>query len=154
MFIVFGVVRLFRASGGGLQHGYVWYLPAVALSWLAGALVARFVSNPCERALRAWWAVAQPLRCAMANTLASNSELYAYLLSLKTMLEENGAFELASVAEHASRHAAGMSTEFLGEARIALRRVYSDNRNGLTDVQKAFLHDVIVQLDAAFDGRR
>jgi peptidoglycan/LPS O-acetylase OafA/YrhL len=60
MFIVFGVVRLFRASGGGLQHGYVWYLPAVALSWLAGSLVARFVSNPCERALRTWWSVAEP----------------------------------------------------------------------------------------------
>jgi hypothetical protein len=51
------VVRLFVASGGGLRHGYLWYLPAVALSWLAGALVARFVSNPCERALRTWWAV-------------------------------------------------------------------------------------------------
>ena len=41
-----------------LLHGYLWYLPAVALSWLAGALVARFVSNPSERALRTWWAVA------------------------------------------------------------------------------------------------
>jgi peptidoglycan/LPS O-acetylase OafA/YrhL len=60
MFIVFGVVRLFRASGGALQHGYLWYLPALALSWLAGALVARFVSSPCERALRTWWAVPQP----------------------------------------------------------------------------------------------
>jgi hypothetical protein len=29
----------------------------VALSWLAGTLVARFVSNPCEHALRTWWAV-------------------------------------------------------------------------------------------------
>jgi hypothetical protein len=90
----------------------------------------------------------------MANPLSSNSELYAYLLSLKTTLEENGASDLASVAEHASRHASGMSAEFVGEARIALRRVYSSNRNGLTDVEKAFLGDVIAQLDAAFDERR
>jgi peptidoglycan/LPS O-acetylase OafA/YrhL len=57
MFVVFGVVRLSAASGGGLWHGYLWYPPAVALSWLAGTLVARFVSNPCEHALRTWWAV-------------------------------------------------------------------------------------------------
>ncbi|GAC1594796.1 MAG: acyltransferase [Myxococcales bacterium] len=60
MFVVFGVVRLFAASGGGLVHGYLWYPPAVALSWLAGALVARCVSGPCERALRTRWAVAEP----------------------------------------------------------------------------------------------
>jgi hypothetical protein len=86
--------------------------------------------------------------------LSSNAELYTYLLSLKTMLEGNGAFDLASIAEFASRHARGMITEFIGEARIALREIYSSNRNGLTDVEKAFLHDVIAQLDATFDRRR
>jgi hypothetical protein len=58
------------------------------------------------------------------------------------------------VAELASRHAGGMITEFLGEARIALREIYSSNRNGLTDVEKAFLRDVVAQLDATFDRRR
>jgi peptidoglycan/LPS O-acetylase OafA/YrhL len=58
MFVVFGVGRLFAASGRGLPHGYLWYPPAIALSWLAGALVARYFSSPCELALRRWWAIA------------------------------------------------------------------------------------------------
>ena len=57
MFVVYAVVHLYTASGSALLHGYLWYLPAVLLSWLIGALVARFVSNPCERAIRAWGAV-------------------------------------------------------------------------------------------------
>jgi len=52
MFVVWPVVRAFKASGAGLRWGILWYLPAVALSWLLGWLVARFISSPGERALR------------------------------------------------------------------------------------------------------
>src|SRR5664279_4774421 len=52
MFVVWPVVRAFRATGAGLWWGILWYLPAVALSWLLGWLVARYLSVPCERALR------------------------------------------------------------------------------------------------------
>ncbi|HEX7554667.1 MAG TPA: acyltransferase [Geothrix sp.] len=52
MFVVWPVVRAFRANGAGLWWGILWYLPAVALSWLLGWLVARYLSVPCERALR------------------------------------------------------------------------------------------------------
>ncbi|HYR49133.1 MAG TPA: acyltransferase [Candidatus Eisenbacteria bacterium] len=64
MFVVFGVVRVFSATHAGLAHGYLWYLPALAGSWLAGMLVARFFSIPCEKALRARWSRA-PARQAL-----------------------------------------------------------------------------------------
>lgn len=56
MFVVFALVRVFQASGAGLRSGALWYVPAVALSWLLGALVARVFTAPCERQLRAQWA--------------------------------------------------------------------------------------------------
>jgi peptidoglycan/LPS O-acetylase OafA/YrhL len=52
MFVVWPVVRAFKASGAGLWWGILWYPPAVALSWLLGWLVARYLSVPSERALR------------------------------------------------------------------------------------------------------
>lgn len=53
MFVVYGVVRLFRATGGDMARGWLWYLPALALCWLLGNSVERFLSQPCERWLRA-----------------------------------------------------------------------------------------------------
>ena len=52
MFVVWPVIHAFRASGGDLRWGIVWYGPAVALAWALGWLVARFLSVPGERALR------------------------------------------------------------------------------------------------------
>jgi len=52
MFVVFAVVRCFKLSGSDTGLGYLWYVPAVLLSWLLGALVARFISIPSDRALR------------------------------------------------------------------------------------------------------
>jgi len=54
MFVVWPVVRIFRAHGGGLAWGFLWYLPAVAASWVLGWLVARYISVPCERVVRRW----------------------------------------------------------------------------------------------------
>jgi peptidoglycan/LPS O-acetylase OafA/YrhL len=62
MFVVWPVVRAFKASGAGLWWGILWYLPAVALSWLLGWLVARYFSVPCERALRQRLMKADPPR--------------------------------------------------------------------------------------------
>lgn len=53
MFVVFAVVRVYRAWGGEVAHGWLWYLPALALCWLLGAAVERWLSVPCERWLRA-----------------------------------------------------------------------------------------------------
>jgi len=55
MFVVFGIVGLFRAAGENMRPGFWWYLPAVLLCWLLGALVARYFSDPCDRALRRRW---------------------------------------------------------------------------------------------------
>ncbi|HEX4383831.1 MAG TPA: acyltransferase family protein, partial [Myxococcales bacterium] len=52
MFVVLGVLWAFNKSGAGATHRYLWTLPALALSWLLGYVVARFISNPCERYLR------------------------------------------------------------------------------------------------------
>jgi len=61
MFVVYGAVRLFRASGGDISHGWLWYLPAVLLCWLLGATVERYLSAPCERWLRVRLQRAQPV---------------------------------------------------------------------------------------------
>jgi peptidoglycan/LPS O-acetylase OafA/YrhL len=53
MFVVFAVVRVFRLCGADMTWGVLWYLPAVPLCWLLGAAVARWISIPSERWLRA-----------------------------------------------------------------------------------------------------
>lgn len=55
MFVVFALVHLFRAAGGELRTGFLWYLPLLAFAWLVGAAAARWFSLPMERWLRARW---------------------------------------------------------------------------------------------------
>ena len=52
MFCVFGVLGIAHAAGLSAEWGFVWYVPAIGLSWLLGWLVARGFSVPCERWLR------------------------------------------------------------------------------------------------------
>ena len=52
MFVVYAVVRAYRAWGGPPAQGWLWYLPALGLCWLLGATVERWLSVPCERWLR------------------------------------------------------------------------------------------------------
>ncbi|HEY8327222.1 MAG TPA: acyltransferase [Rhodanobacter sp.] len=52
MFVVFAVVRLYRWVGGDPRWGFLWYLLALPLCWLLGAMVERWLSAPCERWLR------------------------------------------------------------------------------------------------------
>ncbi|MEO6968829.1 MAG: acyltransferase [Rhodanobacteraceae bacterium] len=52
MFVVYAAVRAFKATGGNIGLGYLWYLPVMIVCWLLGVLVARFFSIPCDRALR------------------------------------------------------------------------------------------------------
>lgn len=52
MFVVFAVVRLFKLAGGDSRQGFLWYLLALPLCWLLGAMVERWLSLPCERWLR------------------------------------------------------------------------------------------------------
>jgi len=66
MFVVWPVIRLFKAAGGGLRWGILWYLPAVILAWLLGWLVARYLSVPAERHLRHRWMPAEAPRDPLA----------------------------------------------------------------------------------------
>ncbi|MGQ0508780.1 MAG: acyltransferase family protein [Myxococcaceae bacterium] len=52
MFVVFGVLWAFHHFGSDMSLGYMWYLPALALTWLLGKAVERFISLPSERAFR------------------------------------------------------------------------------------------------------
>jgi CRISPR/Cas system-associated protein Csm6 len=83
--------------------------------------------------------------------LASNAELYEYMTMLSKMLEERGSKTLAEAVFHASQTAAGnMSTEFLGETRIALRRVVNEGRRVLTKEERDQARDVLLQLEQVF----
>jgi peptidoglycan/LPS O-acetylase OafA/YrhL len=53
MFVVTAALRLFHIAGADMKWGVLWYLPAVPLCWLLGEIVARWISMPCERWLRA-----------------------------------------------------------------------------------------------------
>jgi hypothetical protein len=85
--------------------------------------------------------------------LASNSELYEYLLGLEGTLRRHGSVDLADAVASASRQASGLSTEFLGEARITLRRVSTQVQGVLSEQDRRDLLDVLGQLDAALDRR-
>jgi hypothetical protein len=54
--------------------------------------------------------------------LSNNQNLYDYLIRFARELKDRGATEASEVAMGASRQAASMNAEFLGESRIAPRR--------------------------------
>ena len=86
------------------------------------------------------------------KALSSNRDLYEYLLLLAPMLKQRGATALSEDVQFASRLASTIpATEFLGESRIALRRVL-DEENGILNAQeRTDLCDVLRQLDSAFN---
>jgi hypothetical protein len=85
--------------------------------------------------------------------LRNNQHLYDYLVSISTILNSRGAVELSQEVLAASRVVATIPvTEFLGESRIALRRV-QNVQTVLTDEECSDLRDVIRQLDEAFTLR-
>ena len=60
MFVVFAIVRVYRAIGADARWGIAWYALALPLCWLLGWLVAHMFSQPCERWLRARFNVLTP----------------------------------------------------------------------------------------------
>ena len=87
------------------------------------------------------------------KAFANNKELYEYLLALSAQLAVHGLDDLSKDVVAASRHAAGMSTEFLGESRLALRRVLRLGGHALAEQERADLQDVLKQLDSALNRR-
>ncbi len=84
---------------------------------------------------------------------SSNRDLYEYLLSLAAELKKRKFDELSEAVAFASCQAAGLSTEFLGESRIALRRVLEEAGGILTDQERNDVSGALKQLDDAFDKR-
>jgi hypothetical protein len=83
----------------------------------------------------------------------NNQQLYDYLLLLSTELKKRGRDELSEATLLASRQASSMSTEFLGESRIALRRVLQEGQNTLTEEERDDIRTTLRQLDEALDKR-
>jgi hypothetical protein len=87
------------------------------------------------------------------KVFSNNAELYQYLFELSAKLTERSAKELSEVVSHASRCSAGMSTEFLGESRIALRRVLTEEQGALSPKGRIDVEDALRQIDDAFERR-
>jgi hypothetical protein len=87
------------------------------------------------------------------KSLSSNRDLYEYLLSFSSELKRQGLLALSETVAFASGQASSSSTEFLGESRIALRQVMSEEKGVLTSQERAELLDVLRQLDEALNGR-
>jgi hypothetical protein len=87
------------------------------------------------------------------KALSSNRELYDYLLFLSSELKQRGSTALSEAVAFAIGNAASFSTEFLGESRIALKRVLSQENGILTGQERADLCNVLGQLDKALDRR-
>lgn len=86
--------------------------------------------------------------------MKNNSELYDYLLKLASRLVSLGKPALSQEAIFASSQVSSSSTEFLGEARIALRHVRDEKVEGFAIEEQSELLSVLKQLDLALDKRR
>lgn len=53
MFVVTPLIWAYKSAGSQVAWGFLWYLPALPLCWLLGALLERYLSTPAERWLRA-----------------------------------------------------------------------------------------------------
>jgi hypothetical protein len=84
---------------------------------------------------------------------SSNADLYSFLERLQKTLADRGSNDLAEVVDRALRFATGMSTEFLGESRIALRTVSQAKNNTLDQSERELLVEAISELDAVFNKR-
>lgn len=85
----------------------------------------------------------------MIKKLTSNTDLYEYLLSLGELLESRGSPQLAKAVRFAAGQGTGMSTEFLGETRIALTAVLESEKGLLQPQERDVLLGVHSQVEFA-----
>jgi len=87
------------------------------------------------------------------KTLANNRDLYDFLGTLRHDLTARGLKEQSELVARAMAHGAGMSTEFLGESRMALQLVLRETGDRLSQQERVDLEEVIQQIDDAFERR-
>jgi hypothetical protein len=89
----------------------------------------------------------------MVRLFSSSADLYAYLERLGHALANRGANDLAETIRRALRFAVGMSTEFLGESRDALRVVSQAKSNPLDQLERQRLAKALAELESVFNRR-
>jgi hypothetical protein len=87
------------------------------------------------------------------KSFTNNQQLFDYLLGLSSKLKKRGLLELSETVEVAIGNASSISTEFLGESRIALRQVLQRGKDVLNGKEQNDLNDLLRQLDTALDKR-
>jgi hypothetical protein len=85
----------------------------------------------------------------MIKKLSGNTDLYDYLVSLGNLLADRGAQQLSASVCFAARQATGLSTEFLGEALIALRDVLEKGGSVLKSAERDELIAIVSQVEFA-----
>lgn len=65
MFVVYTMLGAYRALGSNVRWGWLWYGLAFPACWLLGAAIARWVSGPCERALRKRMIMSGPVKAPL-----------------------------------------------------------------------------------------
>ena len=82
-------------------------------------------------------------------SFANNKEFYKYLLFLEEELKKRELEDLSNIVAFARKQASGMSTEFLGESRIALQRILKEENGMLTKQERTDIVEALKQLDKA-----
>ena len=88
------------------------------------------------------------------KVLSSNQDSHDYMLFLESELQRRGLASLSEAVAFAIGAASSLSTEFLGESRIALRRVLEEGKGALAAQERSDLIDVLKQLDQVLDAQR
>ena len=88
------------------------------------------------------------------KSFSSNRELYEYMQWLASALQSRGAPDLAARVMSACRTAIGLSTEFLGESKLALKEVIESESSPLSQAERKDLLSAMSQIDVALSSRR
>lgn len=82
--------------------------------------------------------------------LSTNADLLKYLVELAGILQDAGLSAEAEEIRFASSLAGALSTEFLGESLLAMRKVTPAARAALSELQMTDFDRVAAQLEFAF----
>lgn len=68
MFVVYSLVAAFKAAGGEVRNGWMWFVPAVLGCWALGAVVERVVTRPAGRwTLQRWMPKPESVHAAQGD---------------------------------------------------------------------------------------